>query len=171
MEAEHGAARLRTLSLETGLGRLGGEGGVNLNNETLALRLLPDLRLGGLSLRAPVNLGGTLAAPRIGVSPEAAAAAGLGALLSLQRTPDRDLQALAGALGGGGSGAPAPPAPDCGSQLAAARGGRAAGAMPSRPSPPAPADAAPAPLGATGAGRDLPKQAEEVLRGLFGRGR
>ena len=130
-EAEHGVARLRTLSLETGLGRLGGEGVVNLNNETLALRLLPDLRLGGLSLRAPVNLGGTLAAPRIGVSPEAAAAAGLGALLSLQRTPDRDLQALAGALGGGGgggSGAPAPPPPDCGSQLVAARGGRAGAA-------------------------------------------
>lgn len=164
VQAEAGTARLRALSVETGIGRLGGEGGVNLRDETLAIRLRPDLRVGGVALRAPVNVAGTLAAPRVGVSPEAAAAAGLGALLSLQRTPDRDLQGLAGLLGGGGSGGGA--LPDCASQLAVARGGRA-GAAPSSP-PPAPA--APAPTGG-GAQRDLPRQAEEVLRGLFGRGR
>ena len=165
VQAEDGAARLRALSLETGVGRLGGDGGVNLRDETLALRLLPDLRLGGVAVRAPVNVAGTLAAPRVGVSPEAAAAAGLGALLSLQRTPDRDLQGLAGLLGGGGAGGPS--VPDCGSQLAVARGGRA-GAMPSsRPPPPA---AAPAPPPAA-TPRDPSRQAEEVLRGLLGRGR
>ncbi|GAA0577615.1 hypothetical protein GCM10009416_15210 [Craurococcus roseus] len=168
VQAENGAARLRALLLETALGRLGGEGVVNLRDETLAVRLLPDLRLGGVSVRAPVNVAGTLAAPRFGVSPEAAAAAGLGALLSLQRTPDRDLQALAGTLGGGGA-AGGPALPDCVSQLAAARGGRA-GAMPSsRPAPAA--QPAPAPSSPGGAPRDLPRQAEEVLRGLFGRGR
>ena len=170
VQAENGAARLRALSLETALGRLGGEGGVNLRDETLAVRLLPDLRLGGVALRAPVNVAATLAAPRVGVSPEAAAAAGLGALLSLQQTPDRELQALTGALGGGGAtGNPTggPALPDCASQLAVARGGRA-GATPS--SRPAPAAAAPAPSPG-GRTRDLPGQAEEVLRGLFGRGR
>ncbi len=174
VQAEDGTARLRALLLETGIGRVGGEGGVNLRNETLAVRLLPDLRVAGnVALRAPVNLAGTLAAPRVGVSPEAAAAAGLGALLSLQRTPDRDLQALAGVLGGGSSAGSGPP--DCASQLAVARGGRP-GVAPSRP-PPAPAEAAPAPTpapappGGPGVARDLPRQAEEVLRGLFGRGR
>lgn len=167
VEAEDGAARVRTLLLETGIGRVGGAGGVNLKDETVALRLLPDIRLGGVQVRAPVNIAGTLAAPRFGVSPEAAAAAGLGALLSLQRTPDRDLQALAGALGGGGAGA----LPDCASQLAAARGGKA-GAVPSRPSTPPPAAAAQPPAGGGGGpSRDLPRQAEELLRGLFGRGR
>lgn len=165
VEAENGAARVRALLLETGIGRVGGEGGVNLKDETVAMRLLPDLRLGGIQVRAPVNIAGTLAAPRVGVSPEAATAAGLGALLSLQRTPDRDLQALAGALGGGGGDGGG--LPDCASQLAAARGGKA-GAMPSRPSLPTPA--AP-PAGGDGAPRDLPGQAEGLLRGLFGRGR
>lgn len=163
VEAEAGLARLRTLSLETGIGRIGGEGGVNLRDERLMLRLLPDLRLGGVSVRAPVNVGGTLAAPRFGVSPDAAAAGSIGALLSLQRTPDRDLQALAGILGGGGNG----PVPDCASQLAAARGGRA-GAMPQARLPAAPTPPA---GGGPGGQRDLPRQAEEVLRGLFGRGR
>jgi AsmA family protein len=167
VQAETGTARLRALLAETGIGRVSGEGGVNLRDETLAIRLLPDLRVGNVALRAPVNVAGTLAAPRVGVSREAAVAAGLGALLSLQRTPDRDLQALAGAFGGGSG----PPLPDCASQLAAARGGRA-GALPSS-SPPSAAQSAPAPSGGGpgGAQRDLPRQAEEVLRGLFGRGR
>jgi uncharacterized protein involved in outer membrane biogenesis len=168
VEAESGAAKLRALLLETALGRVGGEGGVNLRDESVAVRLHPDLRLGPIAFRAPVNVAGTLAAPRVGVSPEAAAAAGLGALLSTQRTPDRDLQALAGALGGGGAGA-GPAAPDCASQLALARGGRA-GAMPSSPAPAAPA-AAPAAAAPAGVPREMPKQAEDMLRGLFGRGR
>jgi AsmA protein len=171
VEAEDGSARLRALLLETGIGRVGGEGGVNLKNEALAIRLLPDLRVGNLALRAPVNVAGTLASPRYGVSPEAAAAAGLGALLSMQRTPDRELQALAGILGGGSAGG-GPTPPDCASQLAVARGGRAGPGPSSRPSlPPAPQAPPAAAAAPPGAPRDLPRQAEEVLRGLFGRGR
>jgi AsmA protein len=168
-EAEGGSTRLRALLLETGIGRVVGEGGVNLRDETLAIRLLPDLRVGNIALRAPVNVAGTLASPRFGVSPEAAAAAALGALLSLQRTPDRDLQALSGVLGGAPGGAgPAPP--DCASQLAVARGGQAGPGPSSRAPPPAAPEAPPA-AAAPGAPRDLPRQADEVLRGLFGRGR
>jgi AsmA protein len=85
----------------------------------------------------------------------------------MQRTPDRDLQALAGIFGGGGGGGPAPP--DCASQLAAARGGRAGPVPASRPSPVP--EAPPAAAAAPGIPRELPRQAEEVLRGLFGRGR
>jgi uncharacterized protein involved in outer membrane biogenesis len=170
LQAEAGTAQVRALLLETGIGRVGGAGGINLRDETLALRLLPDLRVGNIALRAPVTVAGTLAAPRFGVSPEAAAAAGLGALLSLQRTPDRELQALAGILGGGGDGSGSSPA-DCASQLATARGGRAGAVPSSRPSH-TPSDSVPAPPAGGGAvPRELPRQAEELLRGLFGRGR
>ena len=169
LQAEAGTAQVRALLLETGIGRVGGAGGLNLRDETLALRLLPDLRVGNIALRAPVTVAGTLAAPRFGVSPEAAAAAGLGALLSLQRTPDRELQALAGVLGGG-DGSGSSPA-DCASQLAMARGGRAGAVPSSRPSH-APPEAVPAPPAGGGVvPRELPRQAEELLRGLFGRGR
>ncbi len=40
---------------------------VNLRNERLAARLLPDVQVFGVTVRAPVGVGGTLAAPRIGV--------------------------------------------------------------------------------------------------------
>ena len=161
-EAEDGTAQSRALLLDTALGRLGGEGGLNLRTEALAFRLLPDLRLAGIELRAPVNIAGTLGAPRVGVSPEAAIAGGLGAFLSLQNSPDRSLQALAGVLGGGGGGGPG--LPDCEQQLAIARGGR--------PGPaPAAAPPAPAPTPTPGPAQALPAPAQELLRGLFGRGR
>ncbi len=156
-QAEDGMAQSRALLLDTALGRLGGEGGANLKTEALAFRLLPDLRLGGIELRAPVNIAGTMGAPRIGVSPEAAIAGGLGAFLSLQNSPDRSLQALAGALGGGGPGLP-----DCEAQLAIARGGQPG---------PAPAAAPPPPAQTPAPAQALPAPAQELLRGLFGRGR
>ncbi|MBL6456531.1 AsmA family protein [Belnapia sp. T6] len=156
LAAEDGMAQSRTLLLDSALGRMGGEGGLNLKTEALAFRLLPDLRLGGIELRAPVNVAGTMRSPRIGVSPEAAVAGGLGAFLSLQNSPDRGLQSLAGALGAGG-----PALPDCESQLAIARG--------NQPGPaPGPAFERPAPAQARDA---LPGPAGDLLRGLFGRGR
>ena len=164
LDAEGGMARSRALLLEGTPGKLGGEGGVNLRDETLAFRLLPDLRLGGVALRAPVNVAGTLAAPRVGVSREAAVAGGLAALLSLQRTPDRGLQELAGALGGNAG------LPECGAQLALARDGRAGPVPPAEASAPRlgePLAAPPVP----GVPRELPGPAQELLRGLFGRGR
>ena len=164
LDAEAGLARSRALLVETAIGKLGGEGGVNLRDETLAFRLLPDLRLSGVALRAPVNVAGTLAAPRVGVSREAAVAGGLAALLSLQRTPDRGLQELAGALGGNAA------LPECGPQLALARGGRA-GPVPEAAAPaPVEAPAAVAPA-VPGVPPESQGPAQELLRGLFGRGR
>jgi hypothetical protein len=106
-----------------------------------------------------VHVTGTLAAPRFGVSPEAAAAAGLGAFLSLQRTPDRGLQGLAGALGLPAEGA----GQSCATALTLARDGRQ-GLVPA-------AEPAPAPAARQSLPREVPQQAEELLRGLFGRGR
>ncbi len=169
--AADGMARLGTLLVETSrIGSLGGEGGVNLRDETLGLRLLPDLRLVAVALRAPVLVTGTLAEPRFGVSPEAALGAGIGAFLSLQRTPDRSLQALAGALGAGRD--PAATL-DCARALAEALG---------RPAPAPTRDlrAIPEAVQGTiervvpalpGVARDLTAPAQDLLRGLFGRGR
>lgn len=164
--AESGMARIQALLLDTAIGKVAGQGGLNLKDESLALRLLPDMRLGPVELRAPVHVAGTMAAPRFGVSPEAAVAGGLGAFLSLQNTPDRTLQGLAQALGGGAT------LPDCASQLAIARGGRA-GPVPaaSAPAPAAPAQGAQQAPAVPGVPKELQGPVQELLRGLFGRGR
>lgn len=153
-----GTARVQTLLLELPIGRLGGDGTLNLADETLALRLLPDLRLGPVQLRAPVRVAGTLAAPRVAVSPEAAIAGGIGALLSLQRSPDRALQELAGSLG------TAPVLPDCAAALAVSRGGRM-GRQPTGIT----AQAAPIPQVTRELEGPAPPAVQQLLRGLLGR--
>lgn len=108
-EADQGLVRFRAFYLDGAAGRLGGEGGMSLRDEALNIRLLADLRLAGVRVRAPVPLGGTLATPRL------------------------ELGALTGSLLG------APPTeqalPDCQTALRIARGGRD-GALPnSAPAP------------------------------------
>ena len=67
--------RSQALLLEGGFGRIDGDLAVNLRDETLAARLLPDIQvLGGVTLRTPIGIGGTLTAPRVGVEPGAALA-------------------------------------------------------------------------------------------------
>lgn len=95
-EAEGGVMRFTTFYLEGAAGRMAGEGTLRLVDESLAMRLLADLRVGGVRLRAPVPVTGSLAQPRL-------EAGGL----------------LQGALGG----ANLPPLPDCATTLRAARGG------------------------------------------------
>jgi AsmA protein len=171
---EEGMLRSQAMLLETAIGRLGGGGAVNLRDESLALRLLTDIRAAGIALRAPVNVGGTLANPRFGVDPAGAAAGGLEAFLSLQATPDRTLQALAGALGAIGAGPQGPATlPDCASQLAVARGGKPGpqppaavrdGAAGAAPRPPAPTPATPPIPGLPGGA-----PVQDLLRGLLRR--
>ncbi|MGK7862700.1 AsmA family protein [Falsiroseomonas sp. E2-1-a4] len=162
--AAEGQLRLETLYAEGALGRLGGSGVIDMGEETLAVRLLTDLRTARIALRAPVNIGGRWNAPRVGVEPAAAAAAGLGAFLSQQNTPDRSLQALADMLGGAANRGGEPAAHgSCEPALAAARGG-VAGPAPTV----AGAPAAPAPQAAPAGGEARPNPAD-LLRGLLGR--
>lgn len=95
-EAENGLVRFPALFLDSAAGRIAGEGTLRLADETLALRLVTDLRLGGLRVRAPVPLRGTLASPRL-----------------------EGQALLEGALQG-----PPGPMPDCARTLRLARGGR-----------------------------------------------
>ncbi|MCU0943845.1 MAG: AsmA family protein [Rubritepida sp.] len=95
-QAESGLVRFPALFLDGAAGRIAGEGTLRLADEALALRLLTDLRIGGLRVRAPVPLRGTLMSPRL---------EGQGL--------------LEGALQG-----QAAPMPDCAATLRLARGGR-----------------------------------------------
>jgi hypothetical protein len=64
-EVEQGTARVTTLFLDGAAGRVAGEGVIRLSDEALSMRLLTDLRVAGLRVRAPVPLTGRLLAPRL----------------------------------------------------------------------------------------------------------
>jgi uncharacterized protein involved in outer membrane biogenesis len=115
-EADRGLVRFSAFYLDGAAGRVGGEGGMSLRDESLAVRLQADLRVAGVRVRAPVPLTGTLAAPRLEM-------AGLteGALGSVLGVPS-------------GAGATLP---DCATTLRIARGGREGPVPAAAPPPPA----------------------------------
>lgn len=124
-----GIAQARTLYADTSIGRLNGGGRINLRDETLELRLNTDLRLPllnavGVRVRAPVPIGGTLAAPRL----DTTALLGGGAAGTVAGM----VPGLNQALGVQGM-------PDCGPPLTVARGGRTGpvprSLMPAEPAP------------------------------------
>ncbi|UPY36229.1 AsmA family protein [Sediminicoccus sp. KRV36] len=112
-EADRGLVRFTAFYLDGAAGRLGGEGGMSLRDETLAIRMQADLRLAGVRVRAPVPLTGTLAAPRLEVS--ALTEGALGSVLGAPPPPSQGL-------------------PDCATTLRIARGGRD-GALPAAAPP------------------------------------
>lgn len=149
LSAEDGMAETRALLLETSAGRIDGAVAVNLREETLAAHLLPDVSLFGVTVRAPVSVGGTLAQPRIGADPARA----LGQVMRdtatnrLWRDPTVEwLRNRATA---------AHPAGDCAAQLRLARMGRDGPAPPPRPVMP-------------GVPRELQGTTQDLLRGLGG---
>lgn len=124
-----GIAQARTLYTDTSLGRLNGGGRINLRDESLDLRINTDLRLPvlnavGVRVRAPIPVGGTLAAPSVDTQAllGGAAAGTLGGMVP----------GLSQAMGVQGM-------PDCGPPLAVARGGRSGpvprSLVPSEPAP------------------------------------
>ncbi|MDB5415947.1 MAG: AsmA family protein [Rubritepida sp.] len=150
-DLDRGIATMRTLFLEGSPGRIGGDGTVNLRDESLAMRFSADVRVAGVRVRAPVPLTGTLASPRMELSglAQGALAGDLGDQL------ERALPGLRGALPQQSGGGPA--LTDCATALRLARGGRDG---------PVPAPAAQAPAAAQPSGRpDL----NNLLRGLLGR--
>ncbi len=147
--AEDGMLRSDALLAETSAGRVEGTVAVNLRNERMAARLLPDVTLFGLRVRAPVGIGGTLASPSVGVEPGRAVVRVMEDTVANRLWRDPTIDWLAGRLTG------RHPAGDCAAQLRLARFG-ADGPVP------APQTVVP------GVPRDLQGTARDVLRGLGG---
>ncbi|MCG7361233.1 AsmA family protein [Roseomonas sp. ACRSG] len=145
-----GVARPEAMLLESGLADVAGSGEIDLGQERLNLRLLPQVRLGSLGLSAPVKISGSFLRPvsRLEQGGAAQAAAGIaGELAARQKNSGvAALGQLAEVLAG------RPGLPDCAQQLAVARGGR--------PGPVPPPE--------TRSEQRRPN-AVDVLRGLLGR--
>ena len=148
LTAEDGMARSEALLIEGSAGRLDGSLAVNLRTEALAARLLPDLRVLGVTVRAPVGIGGTIGAPRIGVEPGQALTQVIGDTVANRLWRSPEIQWLRGATG------IAPPVDACGTQLRLARLGRN-GPVPAAPRP-----------GIPGVPRELQGAAKDVVHGL-----
>lgn len=162
-EAQDGTARIGTLLLDAPAAKVAGSGTVNLRDESLALRMLHDVRAAGATIRVAADLGGTLANPGYrGVQ-----AQNLGELLGgLAGRVGGDAGALLGALAAR-PGARPEPLPECGPALVAARGGRQ-GAVPAARVEPAPAPAQPQQPAQPARPQDLLRDPGAILRGLQG---
>ncbi len=156
--AEQGIAQSRALFMDSAIGQIGGQAAINLRDESLNGRLETNLRVFGFGLRAPVNLGGTLAAPRIGVAAGAALGQTAMGLLGDTLTGRVVTDPLGNLLGGAGRNAEA----DCAEPLRVARLG-ADGPAPAPRAAPEAAQEAPRP-GVPA----LPSPVQDVLRGLGG---
>lgn len=151
MSAHEGTARSQALLAETSAGRIEGVLAVNLRTEALAARLLPDVTLLGVRVRAPVGIGGTLANPRVGVEPGRALGQVIEDTVANRLWRDPTVEWLRGQLPGGS------PAGDCAAQLRLARMG-AEGPVP------------PPERFVPGVPRELQGTTQDVLRGLGGIG-
>jgi uncharacterized protein involved in outer membrane biogenesis len=156
--AEQGMARSRTLFMDSAIGQINGEANINLRDESVNGRLNTNLRVFGLGLRAPVNLGGTLAAPRIGVASGAAIGQTAAGFLADTLTGRIATDPLGNLLGGSDRNAAA----DCAEPLRLARLG-AEGAVPAPRAAPEAGQEAPRPSVPA-----LPSPVQDVLRGLGG---
>jgi AsmA protein len=134
-----GVATARALLFDSNLAKVAGSGTINLGPETLALRMLPTLKIAGGGIAVPVNVRGTFLTPSI--RPDAAGAVGALGQIGAGAVAGAQVGAVAGPLGaivGGVVGAARGGATtdDCPAQLAIARGGRP-GATPAAEAAPA----------------------------------
>ena len=156
--AEQGLAQSRALFMDGAIGLINGQASINLRDESLNGRLNSNLRVFGLAVRAPFNLGGTLAAPRIGAAPGAALGQNATGLLTDTLTGRIVTDPIGNLLGGSDRNAAA----DCAEPLRIARLG-AEGAAPAPRAAPEAAQEAPRPSVPS-----LPSPVQDVLRGLGG---
>ena len=133
MDARHGIGEVRALTLSSSALSFDGGGSVNLGNETLALNLRPQGRIGGTGFVVPLRITGSLRDPNVAVNAAAAAGSDLGALAGSLGSGS-SLGAIAGVLMGGKQVAGGV---SCAGPLAIARGQKP-------PAQAAPAQAAPA---------------------------
>lgn len=147
-DATAGVATARALLFDSNLAKVAGSGSLNLGPETLALRLVPTLKIAGGGIGIPVMVGGTFLAPSIRPDPARVLGAlgqiGAGAAAGAQAgAAVGPLGAIVGGVVGAARGGAGGTGDDCPAQLAVARGGRA-GAVPAAEVAPAPQPTAPA---------------------------
>jgi uncharacterized protein involved in outer membrane biogenesis len=162
--AQQGVAQSSAFFVDSAIGQINGQVSINLRDESLGGRLNSNLRVLGLTVRAPFNLGGTLAAPRIGVAPGATLGQNAAGLLTDTLTGRIVTDPLGNLLAGNDRNAAA----DCAEPLRLARFGAEGAAPTQRAAPEA------APGGASPATPTMPAPVQDVLRGLgglFGGGR
>jgi uncharacterized protein involved in outer membrane biogenesis len=148
-----GVARPEAMLLESGLANVAGSGEINLRDERLNLRLLPQVRIAGVGISAPVRVTGSFARPGYRLDQGGAAQAAASIMAELAARQKESTVSALGELAEALAGRPAGSLPDCAQQLAVARGGRA-GPVP-------PAESRPA------EGRRV--NPADLLRGLLGR--
>ncbi|MDR3536412.1 MAG: AsmA family protein [Acetobacteraceae bacterium] len=151
MDAQHGVGTLRTLALSSTLLTMDGSGSVNLGDETLALHLRPQARVGGTGLIVPLRVTGPIRNPGVAMDPIGAAEANAGKVAGAVIGGATPLGLLGGMLGadkltGGGGDA-------CAGPLAVARG--------------QPVPAAASGSSAPASGGQKPPNPAQMLRQLF----
>jgi uncharacterized protein involved in outer membrane biogenesis len=162
--AQQGVAQSSAFFVDSAIGQINGQVSINLRDESLGGRLNSNLRVLGLAVRAPFNLGGTLSAPRIGVAPGATLGQNAAGLLTDTLTGRIVTDPLGNLLAGNDRNAAA----DCAEPLRLARFGVEGAAPTQRAAPEA------APDGTRPATPSTPAPVQDVLRGLgglFGGGR
>lgn len=93
-DATAGQVDLRALTLDTSKFALDGGGSLSLADETMDLRLRPQLRLGG-GLSVPVRVRGSFVSPKVALDPGALASGRVGIMLGGPPPPDTCGPALA----------------------------------------------------------------------------
>jgi AsmA protein len=142
MDAQHGTGVFKALALSSSLLTMSGGGAVNLGEETLALQLRPQARIGGSDVVIPLAVSGPIRSPAVKVNEIAAAESNAGAVAGAVIGNATPLGIVGGLLGANKALPGGTTTDSCPVVLAAARGQ----AVPQQAAPPA-KPGAPAPGG------------------------
>jgi uncharacterized protein involved in outer membrane biogenesis len=150
---QNGIGTFKTLALGSSLATTHGEGSVNLGNETMALRLTPEARVGGTTITIPVRVTGPMRAPSVAVDASAGARDNAGS--------------LAGIIIGGLSGNAKQGGDGCAGPLAIARGQAPPVEAPAGPPAAAKAEAPAPPVSKPPVSKPKPPDPAALLKQLF----
>jgi AsmA protein len=120
-DMQHGVAALRALTLNSSVLSLDGSGSINLGEETLALQLRPQGRLGGTGFVVPLRVTGPIRSPDVAINALGTAESNAGTVAGVVIGGATPLGLLGGVIGGNkllGGAAPE----SCAGPLALARG-------------------------------------------------
>jgi hypothetical protein len=100
MDAQHGVGTFKALALSSSLLTMTGGGAVNLGEETLALQLRPQARVGGTAVVIPLAVSGPVRNPAVKVNEIAAAESNAGTVAGAVIGNATPLGIVGGLLGG-----------------------------------------------------------------------